>query len=106
MIVSADDPTPTIVGLLVLGDSPRDDVPNAWIQFLRIDGPDLSDDVIDAEEIDGNLAEMLRATRRETESMYPYAGGSDIGGYGTAHRILSAGGASANRTQRGHAPYL
>ena len=60
MIVSADGSTPTVLGLLVLGNSPRDDLPNAWIQFLRIDGPKLSDDIVDAEEIDGSLAEKLR----------------------------------------------
>ena len=59
MIISAADTTPTVLGLLVLGKSPRDDLPNAWIQFLRIDGLELSDDVIDAEDIDGSLAGML-----------------------------------------------
>ena len=59
MIVSAADPTPTILGLLVLGKSPRDALPNAWVQFLRIDGVELSDDVIDAAEIDGSLLQTL-----------------------------------------------
>ena len=59
MIVSADDTTPTILGLLVLGNRSRDDLSNAWTQFLRIDGVKLSDDVMDAEEIDGSLTDML-----------------------------------------------
>ena len=59
MIVSADDTTPTILGLLVLGSRSRDDLSNAWMQFLRIDGLELSDDVMDAEEIDGSLTDML-----------------------------------------------
>ena len=60
MIASADDPTPTLLGLLVLGNSPRDSLPNAWVQFLRIDGVELSDDIVDDEDIDGSLAGMLR----------------------------------------------
>ena len=60
MTVSVDDTTPTVVGLLALGHRPRDHLSNAWMQFLRIDGTELSDDISDAEEIDGDLATMLR----------------------------------------------
>ncbi len=62
MIASTDASASTILGLLTLGNSPRDYLPNAWIQFLRIDGAVLSDDIVDAEEIDGGLVEMLRRT--------------------------------------------
>ena len=51
---------PSTLHLLVLGNSPRDSLPNAWVQFLRIDGVELSDDIVDAEDIDGSLAGMLR----------------------------------------------
>ena len=60
MIASLNDPTPTVVGLLTLGISPLDYIDNAWIQFLRIDGTELSDDVIDEEKIGGNLALVVR----------------------------------------------
>ncbi len=60
MVASADDPIPTVLGLLTLGISPRDYIPNAWVQFLRIDGTELSDVVIDAEEISGDLAMVIR----------------------------------------------
>jgi ATP-dependent DNA helicase RecG len=59
MIVSADDPRPTILGLLVLGQRPRDFLPNAYIQFLRIDGAQFSDPIIDAQEIDGTVGPMV-----------------------------------------------
>jgi ATP-dependent DNA helicase RecG len=36
MIASIDDPTPTILGVLVLGVSPRDWIPGAYVQFLRL----------------------------------------------------------------------
>ena len=60
MIASVDDPTPTVVGLLTLGKSPRTWVPSAYIQFLRIRGVRWGDPVADEAEIDGNLDTMLR----------------------------------------------
>lgn len=60
MIASVDDPTPTVVGLLTLGKSPRTWVPSAYIQFLRIRGTQWGDPVADESEIDGNLDTMLR----------------------------------------------
>ncbi len=60
MIASVDNPTPTVVGLLTLGKSPRTWVPSAYIQFLRIRGTEWGDPVVDEAEIDGNLDTMLR----------------------------------------------
>lgn len=60
MIASVDDPTPTVVGLLTLGKSPRTWVPPAYIQFLRIRGTQWGDPVVDEAELDGNLDTMLR----------------------------------------------
>lgn len=60
MIASVDDPTPTVVGLLTLGKSPRTWVPSAYVQFLRIRGTEWGDPVVDESEIDGNLDTMLR----------------------------------------------
>ena len=60
MIASVDNPTPTVVGLLTLGKSPRTWVPSAYIQFLRIRGTQFGDPVVDDPEIDGNLDTMLR----------------------------------------------
>ena len=65
MIASPDDPTPTVLGLLTLGTSPQDFLPGACIQFLRIDGTELSDDVTDEERIGGNLADQLRTLQEK-----------------------------------------
>ena len=62
MIVSPDDTTPTILGLLSLGKSPQDFIPCFYIQFLRLDGTRLTDDIIDEERIGGSIVEMLRRT--------------------------------------------
>lgn len=61
MVASPDDATPTVVGMLVLGKSPRTWIPGAYIQFLRIEGRSWGDPIGDAtEEIDGTLDMMLR----------------------------------------------
>jgi ATP-dependent DNA helicase RecG len=60
MIASVDDAAPTILGVLVLGLSPRDWVPGAYIQFLRIAGTELTDPIQDEEPIGGPLGQTLR----------------------------------------------
>ncbi|RLC09239.1 MAG: transcriptional regulator, partial [Deltaproteobacteria bacterium] len=51
---------PTILGILVVGKAPRQFVPCAYIQFLRIDGCELTDPIRDSKEIGGPLQEMLQ----------------------------------------------
>ena len=59
MVGSADSPTPTIAGLIVLGKNPRDFLPGAYVQFLRIAGSGLSDPVADATLCDGPLMGLI-----------------------------------------------
>ena len=68
MIVSPDDNTPTVLGLLAIGKTPQDFLPGAFIQFLRIDGTELADPVIDEENIGGALVEILRRTEEKMKS--------------------------------------
>ncbi|MEC4984542.1 MAG: ATP-binding protein [Oscillatoria sp. PMC 1068.18] len=51
---------PTVLGLLVVGNDPRQFVPGAYIQFLRIEGTELTDPIKDQKEIDGPLPDLLR----------------------------------------------
>ncbi|MDQ3622573.1 MAG: putative DNA binding domain-containing protein [Verrucomicrobiota bacterium] len=60
MIASIDEPIPTVLGLLVIGISPRTWIPGSYVQFLRIRGQQLSDPVADEAEIDGTIAATLR----------------------------------------------
>lgn len=60
MIVSTEEPTPTVTGLLAIGKSPQDFLAGAYIQFLRINGTELADQVIDEENIGGSIVDMLR----------------------------------------------
>lgn len=68
MIVSPDHTTPTVLGLLAIGKSPQDFLPGASIQFLRIDGTDLADPVVDEENIGGAVVEMLRRTEEKLKA--------------------------------------
>ena len=60
MIASADSPVPTVLGMLALGKSPQDFLPGAYIQFLRLNGRELSGDITDIEEFRGSVADVLR----------------------------------------------
>ncbi|HEY3864160.1 MAG TPA: ATP-binding protein [Verrucomicrobiae bacterium] len=60
MISAADTPIPTLLGLLVLGNEPRDWLPGAYIQFVRIQGVRWSDPIADETRIDGPLGQVLR----------------------------------------------
>lgn len=60
MVSSADDPTPTVLGVLVLSSRTRDFLPGAYIQFLRIAGQELAAPIADEQLIDGTVSDVLR----------------------------------------------
>ena len=59
MTVSAEDPTPTVLGMLVLGGQPTNFLPGAYIQFLRIAGEERGDPILDSARIKGPLGEAM-----------------------------------------------
>ena len=60
MVSSIDDTTPTILGLLVIGKNPQDFLPGGYIQFLRLAGTEVTDPILDEEEIGGTIPDILR----------------------------------------------
>ena len=68
MVGLADEPSPTNLGLLTIGKNPRDYIHCAWVQFLRIDGSKLSDDIMDEAEIYGDLALVIRLVDEKMKS--------------------------------------
>ena len=60
MITTADQPTPTVLGILTIGKNPQDFLYGAYVQFLRIDGDELTDEIIDSEEIRGAISDQIR----------------------------------------------
>jgi ATP-dependent DNA helicase RecG len=59
MIASVDDPIPTVLGILTLSRKPTFFLPGAYVQFLRIQGTQLSDPIVDEAVIDGPLQQMV-----------------------------------------------
>lgn len=51
---------PTNAAVLLFSDDPRCWLPGAYIQFLRLDGPDLTDPIRHQAELSGPLAQVLR----------------------------------------------
>lgn len=60
-LATVDAPAiPTVLGILAIGKDPRQFIPGDYIQFLRIDGAELTDPIKDQKEIDGQIPDMLR----------------------------------------------
>jgi len=51
---------PTHVGLLLFGKDPRAWLPGAYVQFVRVAGRSLADEVVDEQEIGGDLGTLLK----------------------------------------------
>jgi ATP-dependent DNA helicase RecG len=60
MIASVDDPVPTVLGLLTLSRTPTRWLPGAYVQFLRVQGTQLSDPIVDEAVLEGPIANMIR----------------------------------------------
>ena len=56
----ARDGAPTVTAILVVGRTPRDWLPGAYLQFVRYAGSALTDRVLDHAELSGRLPEQLR----------------------------------------------
>lgn len=54
------DGHPTNAALLLLGKEPRQYLPGAYIQFLRLDGPELVDPILDQKELAGTVPDQVR----------------------------------------------
>jgi ATP-dependent DNA helicase RecG len=68
MVTAADAPVPTVLGVLVLGKAPRDFLPGAYVQFLRIAGKDLADPVVDELAVSGVVSELLRGIDQKLQA--------------------------------------
>lgn len=57
---ATSDGIPTAAGVIVLGIDPTQWIPGAYVQFLRINGDELSDPIQDEKRLDGALIDVLR----------------------------------------------
>ena len=60
MILSPGEPIPTVLGILSIGKRTRDYIPGASITFVRINGTELSRDIVDNALFNGPAADQLR----------------------------------------------
>ncbi len=51
---------PVNAAILLVGKDPRVYFPGAYVQFLRLDGPNLTDPIIDQKEIGGTVPDQIR----------------------------------------------
>lgn len=58
--LASPDGVPTVAGLLLLGFTPTTWVKGAYVQFVRVDGVELTDPIIDRKELAGPLPSVLR----------------------------------------------
>lgn len=58
--LASPDGVPNVTGMLILGRDPTTYLPGAYVQFLQIDGVELTDPIIDRKELSGPLPTVLR----------------------------------------------
>ena len=58
--LASPDGVPNVTGVLLLGLDPTTWIKGAYVQFLRVDGAELTDDIVDRKELSGPLPEILR----------------------------------------------
>lgn len=58
--LTKSDGPPTAMGILIAGKDPQYWIPGAYVQFLRIEGKELTDAIKDQKEIRGILPQQLR----------------------------------------------
>jgi ATP-dependent DNA helicase RecG len=59
--LASPDAVPNVAGLLLLGREPTAFIKGAYVQFLRLDGTELTDPIADRRELVGPLPTVLRA---------------------------------------------
>ena len=68
MILSPQEPIPTHLAVLTLTTQPRDFLPCAYVQFLKVAGPTLADEPVDAAEFEGRLVDVIRRIEEKLAS--------------------------------------
>ncbi|MFV8752434.1 ATP-binding protein [Nannocystaceae bacterium ST9] len=58
--LASPDAIPNVAGLLVLGLEPTTFIPGAYVQFVRFDGREMTDPIVDRKELAGPLPRVLR----------------------------------------------
>ncbi len=104
MIATVQEPLPTVLGILMIGKNPQDFLPGAYVQFLRLNGTDITGEIIDSQELRGTVPDILRRLDEKLSahnrtavdilsgpveqrtSLYPMAAIQQIAGNAIMHR--------------------
>lgn len=68
MILSPAEPIPTHLGVLTLTNQPRDFMPCAYVQFLRLAGCELADEILDEKVFEGRIVDVIRRVEERLDS--------------------------------------
>ncbi|MFM7548489.1 MAG: ATP-binding protein [Cyanobacteriota bacterium] len=68
MILMPTDPKPTHLGVLALCAHPRDFLPCAYVQFLKLAGDTLADEILDEGLFEGRLVDVIRQVEEKLSS--------------------------------------
>ena len=104
MIASADDPVPTVLGILMLSHKPTDFLPGAYVQFLRFSGRDRHDPVEDSSRFDAAVADTVRDLDSTLRAQIHTAVEVGTGSTEIRRRYIPAPGAPGTCAQCRHAP--
>jgi len=66
--LASPDGVPNVAGMLILGRDPTAYIPGAYVQFVRVDGTELTDPILDRKELMGPLPEVLRRLDEITDA--------------------------------------
>ncbi len=66
--LATPDGVPTVAGVLLLGRAPTTWIKGAYLQFLRVDGTEITDPIVDRKELTGPLPDILRRLDYLTEA--------------------------------------
>jgi ATP-dependent DNA helicase RecG len=58
--LASPEGVPNVAGHLMLGRDPTTYIPGAYVQFVRVDGAELTDPIVDRKELVGPLPDVLR----------------------------------------------
>lgn len=71
MIVSVDQPVPTVLGILTYGHRPQDFLPNAYVQYRRMDDTESACNIMESADIFGTVQNQIDEVNKKFSGAFP-----------------------------------
>lgn len=71
MIFSVDQPVATVLGILTYAHRPQDFLPNAYVQYRRMDGPESACNIIESTDIFGTVQNQIDEINKKFSGAFP-----------------------------------